>query len=200
MRLVTTPRVTFLRALADEIVAQYGRGRMIVAIDGPLRSGKSRFGDDLADVLRERDHSVFRASTEDFHRSRAAQASYGPDTPARYFGYGIDESALRRVLVEPFRMGGSTAFVTRVFDPARDSWVEPKWITGPEDAILVIDGRFVLRERLAGLWDVRIALDGEPVDPADVLANAERDPRVDASAIIDLADPAHPARRLVDPR
>ncbi len=76
--------------------------------------------------------------------------SFGADTPARYFGYGIDESALRRVLVEPFRMGGSTAFVTRVFDPARDSWVEPKWITGPEDAILVIDGRFVLRERLAG--------------------------------------------------
>ena len=113
MRLVTTPRVTFLRALADEIVAQYGHGRMIVAIDGPLRSGKSQFGDDLADVLRERDHSVFRASIEDFHRSRAAQADFGADTPARYFGYGIDESALRRVLVEPFRMGGSTAFVTQ---------------------------------------------------------------------------------------
>ena len=36
MRLVTTPRVTFLRALADEILQQYGHGRMIVAIDGPL--------------------------------------------------------------------------------------------------------------------------------------------------------------------
>ena len=96
-------------------------------------------------------------------------------------------------------MGGSTAFVTRVFDPARDSWVEPKWITGPEDAILVIDGRFVLRERLAALWDVRIAIDGDPVDPADVLAYAERDPRVVASAVIDLADPAHPARRLARP-
>ncbi|GAA1802547.1 hypothetical protein [Agromyces neolithicus] len=200
MRLVTTPRVTFLRTLADEFLAQYGRGRMIVAIDGPLRSGKSRFGDDLADVLREREHSVFRASIEDFHRSRAAQADFGADTPARYFGYGIDESALRRVLVEPFRMGGSTAFVTRVFDPTRDAWVEPKWITGPDDAILVIDGRFVLRERLAGLWDVRIAVDGDPIDPADVLAYAERDPRTVASAIVDLIDPEHPTRRFLEVR
>src|SRR6188508_3460306 len=108
MQLVTTPRVTFLRALADEILQQYGRGRMIVAIDGPWRSGKTRLGDDLAAVFQEREHRVFRASMERFHRSRAAQDAYGDDTPERYYRYGFDESALRRVLVEPFRMGGST--------------------------------------------------------------------------------------------
>ena len=198
MQLVTTPRVTFLRALADEILAHYGRGRMIVAVDGPLQSGKTRFADDLGAVLAERDHPVFRASMEGFHRSRAAQADFGVDTPARYFRYGFDESALRRVLVEPFRLGGSTAFVTRVFDPARDAWVEPKWLTGPDDAILVIDGRFVLRERLAGLWDFRIALDGDPVDAADVLAYAESDPRLVASAVVDDHDPEHPRRRFFD--
>ncbi len=198
MELVTTPRVAFLRGLADEILAQYGRGRMIVAIDGPLRSGKTRFGDDLAEVLAERGHAVFRASMEGFHRSRAEQAAFGEDTPARYHRHGFDESALRRVLVEPFRMGGSTAFVTRVFDAARDAWVEPRWLTGPDDAILVLDGRFLLRERLAGLWDVRIALDGDPVDPADVIAYREADPRLVASAVIDDADPLHPRRRFFD--
>jgi uridine kinase len=198
MRLVTTPRVTFLRALADEILQHYGRGRMIVAIDGPLQSGKTQFADDLGDVLAERDHAVFRASMEGFHRSRAAQAEFGDDTPARYVRHGFDESALRRVLVEPFRMGGSTAFVTRVFDPTRDAWVEPKWLTGPDDAILVLDGRFVLRERLSGLWDFRIALDGDPVDPADALAYAESDPRLIASAVVDNRDPDHPRRRFFD--
>lgn len=198
MQLVTTPRVTFLRAFADEILAHYGRGRMIVAVDGPLQSGKTRFADDLGAVLAERDHPVFRASMEGFHRSRAAQADFGEDTPARYFRYGFDESALRRVLVEPFRLGGSAAFVTRVFDPARDAWVEPKWLTGPDDAILVLDGRFVLRERLAGLWDFRIALDGDPVDAADVLAYAESDPRLVASAVVDDHDPEHPRRRFLD--
>lgn len=194
MELVTTPRVTFLRGLADEILRQYGRGRMIVAIDGPLRSGKTRFADDLAAVLRERGDRVFRASMEGFHHSRSRQDDFGDDTPERYFRHGFDESALRRVLVEPFRMGGSTAFVTRVFDPARDAWVEPKWHTGPADAILVLDGRFVLRPRLGDLWDFRIALDGEPEDPADVLAYAERDPRVVAQAVVDVRDPEHPTR------
>ncbi|KQM83984.1 hypothetical protein [Agromyces sp. Leaf222] len=193
MHLVTTPRVTFLRQLSDGILEHYGRGRMIVAIDGPLRSGKTRFGDDLAEVLRERGHRVFRASMEGFHRSRAAQDVFGVDTPDRYYRYGFDESALRRVLVEPFRMGGSTAFVTAVLDPARDAWVEPKWVTGPADAILVLDGRFVLRSRLAELWDVRIALDGEPTDPADLLAYAESDPRDADAVVVDDRDPEHPA-------
>lgn len=198
MELVTTPRVTFLRGLADEIMQHYGRGRMIVAIDGPLQSGKTRFADDLAAVLRERGHRVFRASMEGFHRSREAQGDFGPDTPARYYHYGFDESALRRVLVEPFRMGGSTAFVTAVFDPARDAWVEPKWLTGPADALLVIDGRFVLRSRLTDLWDFRIALDGEPEDAADRLAYADSDPRLVAQAVVDDRDPEHPKRRFFD--
>ena len=198
MELVTTPRVSFLRALADEILQHYGRGRMIVAVDGPLRSGKTAFADDLAAVLRERGHRVFRASMERFHRSRAAQDAFGEDTPERYYRYGFDESALRRVLVEPFRMGGSTAFVTAVFDPARDAWVEPKWLTGPPDAVLVLDGRFLLRERLSGLWDARIAVDGEPEDPADRIAYAASDPRLAASVVVDLSDPEHPRRRFFD--
>lgn len=192
---MTTPRVAFLRRLADAFLSHTGRGRVIVAIDGPVRSGKTQLGDDLADVLRERDLAVFRASVEDFHRSREAQADFGPDTPERYFGYGIDESALRRTLIDPFRMAGSTAFVTSAFDLVRDAWVEPKWRTGPADAFLVLDGRFLLRRRLRDLWDVRIAIDGDPVDPADAIAYAESDPREHAQSVIDLADPAHPRSR-----
>lgn len=192
MELVSTSRVRFLRAVAEVILERYGRGRMIVAVTGPVGSGASGFADDLRDVLAERDHTVFRAHLDDFHRSREAQAAFGPDTPERYVHYGFDESALLRSLVEPFRMGGSAAFVTRVLDAARDAWVEPKWLTGPEDAILVIDGRFLLRDRLARLWDYRIAIAGEPVDAADLVAYAQRDPRTSADLVVDLADPQHP--------
>lgn len=192
MRLVTTPRVRFLRAVAEDILGRYGRGRMIVAVTGPAGADTAELADDLRDVLQERDRTVFRARMADFHRSRAAQAAFGADTPDRYVHHGYDESALLRSLVEPFRMAGSAAFVTRVLDPARDAWVEPRWITGPEDAILVLDGRFILRDRLARLWDYRIAIDGEPDDAADLIAYAERDPRTVADLVIDLADPALP--------
>lgn len=189
---MTTPRVAFLRGVADQILATYGRGRMIVAVTGPAGADAAGLADDLRDVLQERDRRVFRASMSGFHRSRDAQAAFGADTPERYVRFGYDESALLRSLIEPFRMGGSTAFVTRVLDPARDAWVEPKWITGPEDAILILDGRFVLRERLARLWDFGIAIDGEPTDPADVIAYAELDPRTGADLLVDLTDPELP--------
>lgn len=193
---MTTPRVRFLRAVAEDILGRYGRGRMIVAVTGPVGADPvptaAALADDLGEVLRERDRTVFRARLSDFHRSREAQAAFGADTPERYFRYGFDESALLRSLVEPFRMGGSAAFVTRVLDPARDAWVEPRWLTGPDDAILVIDGRFALRDRLARLWDYRIAVDGEPTDAADVIAYAERDPRQVADLVVDLSDPALP--------
>ena len=194
MRLVTTPRTTFLRGVADELLSRTGRGRVIIAIDGPVRSGKTQLGTDLADVLRERDLAVFRASVEDFHRSREAQSEFGPDTPERYYRYAIDESALQRTLVDPFRMAGSTAFVTRAFDLVRDAWVEPKWRTGPADAILVLDGRFLLRDRLRDLWDVAVAVDGDPTDAADRIAYAARDPREVAAIVVDQSDPAHPRR------
>jgi len=192
MRLATTLRIAFLRGVADAVLVRYGRGRMIVAVTGPAGAGDAALADDLQAVLAERDHAVFRAHVADFHRSRAAQAAYGPDTPERYLRHGIDEAALMRSLVDPFRLGGSAAFVTRVLDPARDAWVEPRWITGPEDAILIIDGRFLLRDRLARRWDYRVAVAADPVDPADVLAYAERDPREVADLVIDLTDPALP--------
>ncbi|QTX05105.1 hypothetical protein [Agromyces archimandritae] len=194
MRLVTTPRVTFLRGLADEILARFGRGRVVVTVDGPWLAGKTAFGDDLAAVLAERDRAVFRASMEAFHRSREEQARFGPDIAERYYRFGFDESALRRVLIDPFRMGGSTAFVTAVFDPVADRWVEPKWITGPADAFLVLDGRFLARPSLADIADVRIVLAGEPADAADAIAYAAADPRATASAVVDNADPALPER------
>ncbi|WP_430646153.1 hypothetical protein [Agromyces sp. GXS1127] len=72
--------------------------------------------------------------------------------------------------------------------------MEPKWRTGPADAILVLDGRFLLRRRLRDRWDVALAVDGEPTDAADRLAYAASDPRAVASIVVDLADPVHPRR------
>lgn len=202
MELVLTPRVRFLRGLGDEILHNYGHGRTIVAIDGALQSGKTAFGDDLAAVFTERGHPVFRASLEWFHRSRQEQAQFGADTAERYYRYGFDYSLLRRVLIEPFRMGGSTGFVTKAFDPRRGIPVEPKWSTGPIDATLIIDGRFINRPELRGLWNYSVFLEGDPADgpdgDADRLYFADAAPRERASAIVDNTEPATPRRIFAD--
>lgn len=198
MKLVSTPRVEYLRTLAAEIVNLNGRGRVIVAVDGADHAARTAFADDLAAVFDEADKPAFRASLRYFQRSRADQARFGPETPERFYRHGFDYSALRRVLLEPFRLGGSTAFVTQVFDPDRDTWIEPTWTSAPTDAFLVIDGEFALRGELRDGWNYRILLESEATSETDYLYQKEERPRQVASAVIDLSERHQPQRVFSD--
>ena len=209
-------------SLADEILHNYSRGRIVVAIDGDSGSGTELFANGLAEMLIRRGHSAFRASINGFHRPRDERYLRGQDSAVGYYRDAYDYSVLRRVLVEPFRMGGSTAFVTSAFDVQANAQVEPKWITGPDAAILIIDGEFLNRPELRGLWNFSVWLDAPATadrnpdgDPeahqdgdghrgeqrytgAQELYRAEANPRSTASAIINNSDPDHPRRVFAD--
>ena len=209
-----------LESLAAEFLQNYSRGRLIVAIDGPDASGKTRFADDFATVLRKGGHEVARASIDDFHRPSAARHARGRDSAEGYYKDGYNYSVFRRVLVEPFRLAGSTAFVTAAFDYIRDVQIEPKWQTGPLDLILVLDGVFLNRPELHGLWNFSIWLDADPavraerlrkrdgIEPGSARADrylgaqdlyeADAHPRDRVSAVIDNTDPDHPRRVFAD--
>ncbi len=206
-----------LDALASEIVTLYGSGRVVVAIDGIDGAGTTHFADDLATTLVATGRSVFRASLDDFHRSRAERHARGADSPEGYYRDSFDYSTFRRVLLEPFRLGGSTAFVTAAFDHRRDAAIPAKWRTGPQDAILIVDGVFLLRPELAGLWNFTVWIDvpreiaeqrmidrDGPIEDAQryrggqELYLAEAKPRAAASAIIDNRDFEHPRRVHAD--
>lgn len=122
------------RALLEAMVAALSpvEGRRIVwATDADL-------ADELAEVFGERGVAAFRASLDAFESGL-------PD--ARDFAL----DALRRSLVEPFRLGVGAGFVPAAIDPARGTWVEPRWLTGPADAVLLIDGD--LRDELRDIPD-----------------------------------------------
>jgi len=207
MKLVSTPRIEFLRTLAAEILHNYGRGRTIIAIDGSDEAGRVAFADDLAAVFRESEHPSFRASLRDFQHSRAEERILGLDglDPAeRLYRAGYDYSALRRVLVEPFRLGGSTGFVTAEFDPDRDSWIQPTWQTAPADALLIVDGAYSNRPELHGLWSYSVLLEsgsgsgsGSGTE-SDRLYLAAVHPRDVVSAVVDNSNAAGPRRVLTD--
>jgi uridine kinase len=194
----TAEKRATLDALADEFLAHYRRGRTIIAIDGVDGVGKTVFADAFAERLGRSGHGVVRASVDDYEDA-------------------IDEELLRRVLVEPFRLGGSAAFVTAAFDVAADRPIEPVWRTAPADATLVIDGVFLGKPSLRGLWNSRVWLEAEPdVVRARLLARdgerslapryaggqalyrAEANPRARASAIVDVTDPDRPRRVFAD--
>ena len=212
----TPQKKDVLEALAADILHNYSRGRVIVAVDGVDGAGKSHFAADLVHALEKAGHAAFVASIDGFHRPRAERYAQGEDSPKGFYEDSYDYSTFRRVLVEPFRLGGSTAFVTAAFDHRADAQVEPKWLTAPADAILVVEGIFLHRPELRGLWNYSIWLDVPAavaeqrlVDrdgPSGVGARyvggqklyAKEKPSSRATAIIDNADFEHPRRVFAD--
>lgn len=210
-------RQDVLDALAAEILALHPAGRVVIAIDGVLGSGASVFAAGLAASLTLSGHLIFRASMNDFRRSHAELTARGADSAEGVYRDGFDYNTFRRILLEPFRLGGSAAFVTAAFDARRDAPITPKWRTGPKDAWLLVHGVFLNRPELAGLWnhtvwlsvppevaEQRIIADGGDVARVELarvgqaLYFAEVNPLMVASSIIDYSDSEHPRRVFAD--
>ncbi|MDO7881600.1 uridine kinase [Antiquaquibacter soli] len=213
----TAERRAAFDALADEFLANYGKGRTLLAVDGIDGAGKRPFADALAERLGRGGHAVFRASVDRFHRPRAERYARGVDSAEGYYYDSFDYELFRRVLIEPFRLGGSAGFVTAAFDVERDVPIEMQWQTGPQDATLVVDGAFLNRPELRGLWNYSIWLEADadaawarlleldgpagqsPRYPGgQKLYLAEANPRARATAIVDNSDPELPVRVFAD--
>ncbi len=159
MALQVLSKAELLASLAEEILHNYGKGRAIVAVDGLDGAGKSRFADALAAQLGIGHRAVFRASIDDFHWPRARRYARGRDSAEGFYLDSFDYTTFRRVLVEPFRTGSIGSFVLQGFDLKRDVPFQPKWSSGPEDALLIVDGIFLNRPELKGLWNYSIWLE-----------------------------------------
>jgi uridine kinase len=217
MALQILSRSELVASLAEEILHNYGKGRAIVAVDGLDGAGKTVFADALAAQLGIGNRAVFRASIDDFHNSRAVRYARGKNSPEGFYLDSYDYETFKRVLVEPFRTGWIGSFVLKAFDLKRDTPFEPKWSSGPADALLVVDGIFLNRPQLKGLWNYSIWLEAdETVAAARMLERdgdstnveryaggqalylAEASPRTTATAIIDNNDFDHPRRIFAD--
>ena len=208
MKLVSTPRIEFLRAIRSEILHNYGRGRSLIAVEGAVRAVREAFADDLAAVFEEAGQPVYRASMRYFQRSKDNQEQFGRETGEEIYHRRDDYEVLRRVLLDPFRMGGSAGFVTRQFDPDSRSWIEPTWTTAPPDASLIVDGEFLHRPELRNLWAYTLLLEGQgdevavpeggALAAAYALYRSESNPRELAGAVVDTRDADHPARSFAD--
>lgn len=204
MQLVSTPGVELAREFVHEVSHNYPRGRVIVAIDGIADT--AGLADTLADAFREAGRAAVRASILGFRRPRADWLD--PERPGRsLYESAFDYEAFRRALVGPFRMGGSAGFQTAVFDPERDAPLVSAWVTTQADAALVVDGPFLLRPGLRGVWNYSVHLAaGEDrlasLDAATWEAHSvylvDANPGQAAIANVDNADPERPVRTFAD--
>ncbi|MCL2515465.1 MAG: hypothetical protein FWD85_09120 [Microbacteriaceae bacterium] len=187
MQLVSTPRVDFLRGLRDEFLGNYPHGRRIIGVEGFPGAGAGALADDLSAVFDEGGTPAFRASMSDFLLPRSTRG-------ARDAAY--DEGTFRRVLLDPWRMAGSTGFQTSAFDAARDLPALSEWKTGPADAVLIVDGAYLLG-RLSGIWHFLVYVDAQQAE-GDQAYLAETSPFFAAGAVVDTSNPELPKRVLSD--
>ena len=191
----TPQRKDVLEALAADILHNYARGRVIVAIDGVDAAATASFARDVSAAIDRLGHASVAASTDDFQRPRSERDA---SSAAAEFESTYDYSTLRRILTEPFKLGGSTAFVTASFDAVADRQLEPKWLTAPDDAVLVLGGRFLNRSELRGLWNYSVWLEQPAEATAVTKLYAREKPSGRATAIIDNTDAEHPRRVFAD--
>ena len=149
-------RQELLEALAARIVAVPAEHPLRVAVDGIDAAGKTTLADELVAPLRARGRPVIRASLDGFHRPRARRYRRGATSPEGYYLDSFDMDALREALLLPLGPGGSRHYRRAAFDFRTDRPVRAPLGEAPSDAVLVVDGVFLLRPELVALWDYRI--------------------------------------------
>ncbi|MBV9281921.1 MAG: uridine kinase [Chloroflexi bacterium] len=161
--------------LLDELAARIlalGRPHPIrVAVDGIDAAGKTMLADRLAGPIEEWGWDVIRASIDGFHQPRAQRYRQGVDSPEGYYHDSFDYPSVRRDLLLPLGPGGSRRYRRAVFDHRTDAPAPAPWESASGNAVLLVDGIFLLRPELDDLWDYRIFLD---VDFEVALQRAER--------------------------
>lgn len=142
-----------------------------VAIDGVDASGKTTFADELAPVLTALGRPVIRASIDGFHNPAALRRRRGALSPEGYFHDSFNYPALVELLLQPLGPRGSLAFRRAVFDFRTDTIVDAALERAEPNAILLLDGVFLLRTELRAHFDFSIFL---RVDFSTTLARAEQ--------------------------
>lgn len=151
-------RANLLDHLAHRIAAIERPHPVRIALDGIDTAGKTTLADELVAPLTALGRPVIRVSVDDLHRPRAERYRQGAASPAGYYHDTFDTPALKNNLLEPLGPGGDRAYRVKVYDLAREEPVLSPMQTAPPNAILLVDGVFLLRPELFAYWELRIHL------------------------------------------
>jgi uridine kinase len=139
---------------------------------------------------------------------------------AGYYADAYDFPALAKHVLRPLGPGGDRLIRPRVHDLESDESIDAEPIPVPAAALVIIDGTFLQRAELDGMWDEMIYVDTDPrvararavqrdaalfggpeaveqiyrtrYHPACALYAADVDPVRRAGILIDNNDPNHP--------
>lgn len=183
--MITADHANIFDNLVCEITQHYHRGRVLIAVDGADGQATGQFADSLAAAMRAGSRSVVRSTS-----ALVAVAERHDLAFPRYDSYRTDDDYSRlRDIVARFREASLDTNTARAVTPF--------------DAMLIVDGRFLLRPELRGLWHFGVWLEGdlnlsdESLE-AQVRYTRDREPRGAAHAIFDVTKAEAPVRVWAD--
>jgi uridine kinase len=130
-----------------------------VGVDGVDGSGKTVFAAELAAALREAGRDVVQVSLDDFHHVRERRYRRGRTSPEGFWLDSFDYPRFAAEVLQPLGPGGSGRYRPRGHDLTTDEVLEEPYEVAPSGAVLVVDGLFLHRSELEGLWDFTVFLD-----------------------------------------
>jgi uridine kinase len=164
----TSGRAELLERLAELLSTRRPSHPLRVAVDGPDAAGKTMLADELATLV-QASRPVIRAGVDDFHNRSAVRRQRGELSPDGYLADSFDVAALQAGLLSPLGPGGDRRYRVASFDYRADRPVAVPVRSAPADAVLLLDGVFLLRSELRACWDLSIFL---TVTPEEVLRRA----------------------------
>jgi uridine kinase len=154
-------RDKMIQEIATTLAAIRAAHPLRVAVDGVDASGKTRFADELALALAFSQRQVIRASVDGFHQPSVVRRQKGALSPEGFYQDSYNYPAFISNLLSPLSPNGNRRYRTAVFDLHQDRPIQTPWQNAADDAILIVDGIFLLRNSLLPFWDIRIYLHAE---------------------------------------
>lgn len=128
-----------------------------VAVDGVDASGKTMLADELAGALiKITDHQIIRASVDDFHQPELIRRAKGSLSPEGFYQDSYNYPALINHLLIPLGPDGDRHYRTASYDYLQDQPFAPPLQSASVDALLLMDGIFLLRPQLLPYWDLTL--------------------------------------------
>jgi uridine kinase len=129
------PRHLVLAELGDALAAVHAPDRLTrIGIDGVDGAGKTSLAEEVAQLLTKRGRACVRVSLDFFERPPAERYARGELSPDGYYLDSFDLERLRAHVLS---------------------------IDGPRDLVVVVDGIFLQRPELVGLWDATVWVEAD---------------------------------------
>jgi hypothetical protein len=180
-------------------------GRVRLAVDGAPPTRPRALADAVAAELRVRGRATVVVDAGDYLRPASLRLEFGRADPDEFLDAWLDVAGLRREALGPAAPEGSGRVLPRLWDARADRAHRDRYVTLPDDGVVVLAGALLLGRGLPVDVAVHLRMSEKalvrqlPADeawtlPAYLRYAAERGPAEEADLLV-LAD--HPDRPAV---